>query len=223
MNFVTYTGRAALAQGLADVVAGQLRDAIALRCRATLCVAGGTTPAPMFDCLAQAALDWGKVTVLPTDERWVDISDARSNAALVKKHLLVGPAAAAQYVSFFAAGMDPQAGIDVITPRVTPHLPITVVVAGMGADMHTASLFPDAAGIAAAMAADAPPVMVMQPPSQPEARITLTAPVLGAAAHKHIMITGAEKRAVLDAVGGRQGAEAPVLVLLNGGHVHWAE
>lgn len=223
MKFIAYAGRAALAQGLADVVAGQLREAIAMQGRATLCVAGGTTPAPMFDALAQAALDWGKVTVLPTDERWVNISDARSNAALVKKHLLVGPAAAARYVSFFVDDVAAQAGIGVITPRITPHLPITVVVAGMGADMHTASLFPDAAGIVAAMAADAPPVMVMQPPSQPEARITLTAPVLGAALHKHIMITGADKRAVLDAIGGKQGAEAPVSVLLAGGSVHWAE
>lgn len=223
MNFVAYTGRAALAQGLADVVAGQLRDAIAAQGFATLAVAGGTTPAPMFDILAQADLDWLKVTVLPTDERWVDETDARSNAALVKKHLLVGPASAARYVSFFAAGLDPQAGIAPITFAVAPHLPIAVAVAGMGADMHTASLFPDAAGIAAAMAADAPPLMVMQPPSQPEARITLTAPVLSAAQHKHIMITGRDKRAVLDQIGNRAGAEAPVAVMLNGGFVHWAE
>lgn len=223
MNFVPYADKSALSQGLAAVVADQLRAAIANTGRATLCVAGGTTPASMFDILAQAALDWAKVTILPTDERWVDEYDARSNAALVKKHLLVGPAAAARYVSFFAVGMDAQAGVAAVTPRVTPHLPITVVVAGMGADLHTASLFPDAPQIAAAMAADAPPVMMMLPPSQPEARITLTAPILGAAQHKHIMITGAAKRSVLDDMGAKQGAEAPVSVLLSGGTVHWAE
>jgi 6-phosphogluconolactonase len=223
MNFIPYADRPALAQGLADTVAAQLRAAIAQQGRATLCVAGGTTPAPMFDILAQASLDWSKVTILPTDERWVDETDTRSNAALVKRHLMVGPARAARYVSFFAAGVAPQAGIAAIAPQLAPHLPLNVVVAGMGADWHTASLFPDAPQIAAAMAADAPALMVMQPPSQPEARITLTAPVLGAAQHKHIMITGAEKRAVFERIGTRSGAAAPVTVLLDTGHVHWAE
>jgi 6-phosphogluconolactonase len=160
--------------------------------------------------------------VLPTDERWVDESDARSNAALVKKHLLVGPAAAARYVSFYAAGKTAAQGLAEVTARAAPHLPITVVLAGMGNDRHTASLFPDAAGIAAAMAPNAPPLAVMQPPSQPEARITLTAPVLAAAKHAHIMITGPEKRAVLDEIGAAKGPDAPVSILLDRAQVHWS-
>jgi 6-phosphogluconolactonase len=223
MKFIAYPDRAALARGLADVVAGQLQGALAAKGRACLCVAGGTTPAPMFEALSQARLDWSKVTILPTDERWVDEGDARSNAALVAAHLRQGPAAAAHYISFFAPGHSPQAGVDAIAPRLAPHLPPDVVVAGMGGDWHTASLFPDAPQIGAALAPDAPPLMVMHPPSQPEARITLTAPVLGAAAHAHIMITGADKRRALESIGARQGAAAPVTLLLARGQVHWAE
>lgn len=222
MKLQVYDGRAALAQGLADAIAAQLTAAIAAQGAATLAVAGGTTPAPMFDILAQAHLDWARVTVLPTDERWVQESDARSNAALVRRHLLVGPAAAARYVSFYAAGKTADQGLAEVTARVSPHLPLTVVMAGMGNDRHTASLFPDASGIAQAMAADAPPLMVMQPPSQPEARITLTAPVLAAAAHIHIMITGADKRATLDGIGTATGVDAPISALLPRAQVHWS-
>ena len=167
-------------------------------------------------------IDWSKVTVIPTDERWVDENDPRSNAALVKKHLLTGAASAAKYISFYAAGLSPAEGIASITKNLAPHLPITVLLAGMGLDMHTASLFPDADGIKAAMADDAPPVMVMQPKSQPEARITLTAPVLAAARHSHIMITGADKRAVVEGMGAPLPEKAPVSILLARAQVHWA-
>lgn len=223
MRFLSYADRARHAMGVAAAISLELKTAIEADGHATLCVAGGTTPAPAFDILSDALMDWSKVTVIPTDERWVDETDPRSNAALVKQHLLVGAAAKATYFSFYAAGKTPAAGIDSITKDLAPHFPITVLLAGMGLDMHTASLFPDAEGITAAMADDAPPLMVMQPPSQPEARITLTAPVLAAAKHIHIMITGADKRAVVEGMGAPLPEKAPVSILLGRAQVHWAE
>lgn len=222
MNLIAYHGRAELAQGVAAAIGVQLQDAIAAQGRATLCVAGGTTPAPMFDILARTAVDWSKVTVLPTDERWVGEDDARSNAALVKKHLMVGSAQKAHYVSLYVHGKTPQAGLAAVTKAIAPHLPITVLLAGMGADLHTASLFPDAANIADALAQDAPPVMMMHPKSQPEARITLTAPVLRAALHSHIMITGADKRAALERLDAASPLTAPVAILVGRAKIHWA-
>ena len=222
MRFVSYADRERHADGVAAAISLELKKAIEADGHATLCVAGGTTPAPAFDILAGALIDWSKVTVIPTDERWVAEKDPRSNAALVKKHLLVGEAAKAKYISFYAKDKTPADGIVSITKKLTPHLPITVLLAGMGLDMHTASLFPDADGIKAAMADDAPPMMVMQPASQPEARITLTAPVLAAAKHIHIMITGAGKRAVVDGMGAPLPEKAPVSILLGRAQVHWA-
>ena len=223
MRLVSYADRARHAYGVSAAISLELNKAIEQGGHATLCVAGGTTPAPAFDILSGALIDWSKVTVVPTDERWVDEDDARSNAALVKKHLLVGKAAKANYISFYIKGKTPASGIASITQKLAPHLPITVLLAGMGLDMHTASLFPDAEGIKAAMADDAPPLMVMQPKSQPEARITLTAPVLAAAKHIHIMITGADKRAAVEGMGAPLQEKAPVSILLGRAQVHWAE
>jgi 6-phosphogluconolactonase len=100
--------------------------------------------------------------------------------------------------------------------RVASFLPIDVLVLGMGDDMHTASLFPGAPELAAALADDAPEILEIHPPSQPEARLTLTAPVLRAASVIHILITGAGKLAALEtALAGGPLAEAPVRVALT--------
>jgi 6-phosphogluconolactonase len=223
MNLITYAGLGPLASGVADAILADLSAAIAQHGRATLCVAGGTTPAPMFDILAHAPIDWSKVTVMPTDERWVDESDPRSNAALIKKHLLQGAAQSARYIGLYTKDQSAQAALGGIAGSIAPHLPISVLLAGMGADLHTASLFPDAQNIAAAMADDAPAVMIMHPKSQPEARITLTAPVLRAAPCVHIMISGAAKRAALQSMDTAAPTRAPVGILMPHAQVHWAE
>ena len=177
---------------LAELVADQLRAAHATKGRATLAVPGGTTPGPFLSALSEADLAWEDVRVIPTDERMVRELSPRSNARLIRETLLRGPAAAAHFVDIY----EPVLGAR--RSRVAAALPIDVLVLGMGADMHTASLFPGAPELAAALADEAPELMEIQPPGQPEARLTLTAPVLRAASVIHILITGADKLAALE-------------------------
>jgi len=181
-----YPDRGTLMRSLAELVADQLRAAHASKHRATLAVPGGTTPAPFLAALSQVDLTWQHIRVLPTDERQVPPESARSNARLIRESLLQGPAAAAQMIDLTGPAAD-----------VVAALPIDVAVLGMGADMHTASLFPGAPELAAALAPDAPPVMAIHPPGEPEARITLTAPVFGHAGVIHLLITGPDKLAAL--------------------------
>jgi 6-phosphogluconolactonase len=93
----------------------------------------------------------------------------------------------------------------------------------MGADMHTASLFPGADLLAQALAADAPPVMALRADAAGEPRITLTAPVLKGAFHTHILITGPEKRAAIERAATLPERDAPVRAVLGNATVHWAE
>ncbi len=209
-------------QGLAAVIADELR--LALRGgRATLSVPGGTTPGPVFDALSGEDLDWGRVAVLLNDERWVGEDSPRSNTRLVRHRLLCGRAAAAELVPLYAPVATPEAGLAVLSEGILPHLPISVLLLGMGGDMHTASLFPGADRLAEALAPDAPVLMALRAKAAGEPRITLTARVLKAAKHTHILITGADKRAALERALQLPVLEAPVRLVLDHATVHWAE
>ncbi len=208
---------------LAGALSRDLRAALGRRERVLFCVPGGSTPGPVFDLLAAVELDWGRIDIVLSDERWVPEDHPRSNAALVRRHLLQGPASAARLLPMWRAGLEPAEAARALSAELVPQLPLDVVLLGMGADMHTASLFPGAPELDLALADDAPPVMAMEVPGQPETRITLTAPVLREAFALHLLLTGAEKRAALERAEKADPLDAPVAALLDQAIVHWAE
>ena len=222
MNLIEYPDRELMMLALADKVASQLRRALEVEERVTLCVPGGTTPGPVFDILSGLDLDWARVWVLLNDERWVDETSPRSNTALLRNRLLRGAAALAHLVPLYAPAATPEERLDELSEGVRAALPLTVLMLGMGADMHTASLFPGADHLAAALAHDAPEVMALRAEAAGEPRITLTAPVLRSAMHCHLLITGAEKRAALERAASLPETEAPVRIVLSNATIHWA-
>ncbi|RMH52807.1 MAG: 6-phosphogluconolactonase [Alphaproteobacteria bacterium] len=217
--------REALHEGLAREVAARLAGALERRGAASLAVPGGTTPAPFLERLGQARLDWGRITVMPTDERIVTPGSERDNGAMIRRSLMRGPAAAARFLPFLGPMMvaRPEHALPALVQEVDAALPLDVCVLGMGSDGHIASLFPGADRLDAALAPDAPPVMLLRAPGAPEPRLTLTAPVLRGAGALFVLITGADKRAALERARapGPVGA-APVRLVLDRARVDWA-
>ena len=218
-----YPDREMLYLALSQVMAEQVSYEVHATGRATLSVPGGSSPGPVFDLLSAVPLGWDKVAVVLNDERWVPESSPRSNTAMVRARLLQGAAAAATLLPLYADAPEPEAALLALSEGIAPYLPITVLLLGMGADMHTASLFPGADLLAEALAPNAPILLPMRAPGAGEPRITLTAPVLQGAQHIHILITGAEKRAALTAAQFLTPAYAPVRAILDHATVHWAE
>lgn len=224
MEFRSYPDRELLFLSLADQIATQLADFLRREGRASFCVPGGTTPGPIFDTLSGVELDWPNVAVFLNDERWVPESSERSNTRLLRERLLRGRALGAQLVPLFdPAAEGPELALPALTEGLKPHLPISVLLLGMGADMHTASLFPGADRLAEGLAPDAPLLLPMRAAAAGEPRITLTAPALAGAMNIHLLITGAEKRAALDRALTLPPAEAPIRAVLDNATVHWAE
>lgn len=223
MKIQEYPDREMMHLALANVIAGQLADFLRREGRATFCVPGGTTPGPVFDILSGVDIDWSRIAVVLNDERWVPQDSPRSNTRLLRERLLVGHAAAATLVPLHAPTPAPEDSLAALAEGLAPHLPISVLLLGMGADMHVASLFPGADRLAEALSPQAPPLMALRAEAAGEPRITLTLPTLRAAMHVHLLVTGAEKRAALDRAATLPPEAAPVRAILDLATIHWAE
>lgn len=223
MNLVEYADRELMMMDLANTLAGELNSALMTHEQVSIAVPGGTTPGPIFDSLCAADLDWARVTVMLTDERWVPETSVRSNTRLLRERLFNDKAAAARFFGFYADDAAPEDVLEARSVDLAPHLPLSVLLLGMGADMHTASLFPGADRLAEALDTNAPALMALRAPGAPEARITLTAPVLQGAMSTHLVITGAEKRAAVERAAGLDATEAPVSIILKNATIHWSE
>jgi 6-phosphogluconolactonase len=222
MNLIEYPDIDMLMIDLANKLAGELRQALAHEDRVSLAVPGGTTPGPMFDDLCAADLDWSRVDVMLTDERWLPETSERSNTRLIRERLLTDRAAAARYVPLYNGAETPEDGLADIEAGLSPSLPIDVLLLGMGTDMHTASIFPGADRLHDALHGKGS-LVPMRAPGAPEPRVTLSARVLRDAMSTHILITGAEKRAAIEKAQGLSAEEAPISVVLRNATIHWAE
>ncbi len=169
---------------------------------------GGRTPGPIYDRLAAAPLDWPRVWVTLSDERWVDEASPASNAGLLRQRLLTGAAAKARFVPLMGGEATPQAGAAAAEARLRAMpRPFDMVLLGMGEDGHVASLFPGAP-MAAGEALCLP-----VPTGRDEPRISLTLPALLDSRQVLVFATGAAKWAVLQAALG--GADLPVTRVLE--------
>lgn len=222
MKIIDYADAEMMAINLANVLAGELRNALAMEDRVLFVVPGGTTPGPIFDALCDTQLDWDRVDVLLSDERWRPEVHVRSNTRQVRERLLTGRAAAARYLPLYAKADAPEAVLAELESNITPALPINICLLGMGTDLHVASLIAGADRLDEALGRRAPVLVPMRVPGAPEPRVTLSARVLNGAMSKHLVITGQAKRDAVERAWHMRSAEAPVAAVLDDMAVHWA-
>ncbi len=210
---------------VANCIADELLTALSVCGSVSLAVPGGSTPGPVFDVLSSVELDWSRVTVLPTDERWVAESDDCSNSRMIRERLLIRRAERANFLSVISHDEPIGDWVETLDRAMRNHMPLSALMLGMGSDMHTASLFPGSEGLEQAMADGAPAFLpIRQQGGGPvEQRISLTLPVLNSALNKHLLIVGQEKLNALErAKQVHDPMLAPVMAILPDTTVHWA-
>ncbi len=192
------------ADACAQYILGILKETLARQDSATLALSGGSTPKLLFERMVAANFKWDGVHLFWVDERPVPPDDERSNFKLAQDSL-IGPARIPQrQVHRIRAELHPTAAVDMYVDeirnffklRATEMPRFDVIQRGMGADAHTASLFPaqplisDRQKIAAAVQVE----KLMQ------WRITLLPGALVAAHHTAVLVTGEVKAQAVHSV-----------------------
>jgi 6-phosphogluconolactonase len=175
---------------LTDDVAGAACDLIEALSLRTVALSGGETPRPLYELLAaRSRLPWEQVDVFFADERCVPPDHAASNYRLAHETLLARvPARVHRMPGETCAAAAYEAEIVSLLGE-RPALDLALL--GIGEDGHTASLFPNDP----ALAIEDRLVAAVQRPDWP--RLTLTLPVLSAAAVALFLVAGASKRGAL--------------------------
>jgi 6-phosphogluconolactonase len=192
--------KAALVDRSLELVLAAIPQALAERGQFTIALAGGSTPKPLYEKLAEQALPWEKIHVFWGDERYVAPDHPDSNQRMARLAWLdqvalpVGnihpmptaasdPAIAAQ-----THEADLQAFFQV-KPGEFPSF--DVILLGMGDDAHTASLFPYTEALQVCDRL----VAVGNKDGQP--RLTFTIPLINQARSIIFMVAGASKQTAL--------------------------
>ncbi len=178
----------------ATIVLGALGGIVAARERARLAVPGGETPVPLFRSLAERTPPelYERLRVTLTDERHPDGSNARQ-----VEDLWFGPAGRRPALFLpMTSGGDLAGDLGRFRERFEVEFgsALDVVVLGVGADGHVASLFPDHPALEAAGSCAA----VTGAPKPPPDRLTLGLAALERASLVVVLATGPAKAAALE-------------------------
>jgi len=181
-----------------------------------LVLAGGRTPRAAYRLLAdemQADVDWRRVTLYFGDERCLPPTDSASNYGMVKEALIDPLKLPIAMVRRMAGEMPPDtaaAEYDSELRRVMEDRQpaFDLVLLGMGAEGHTASLFP---GSPALQERHRMAVHV-RVPAQPPDRLTMTPPALASTGQILFMVTGADKAQAVAEVF-KEGSELPAAMV----------
>lgn len=214
---VVAENREELVQAAYNLVLAVAARAIAERGRFTLALAGGSTPRPLYQALAATpGIDWSRWLLFFGDERTVPPDHAESNYRMVKEAWL-DPLAAAENSPLpllyrMAGEEDPVAASYAYAKVIQANVPSSpetgtgrrprfdLILLGMGADGHTASLFPGTGALH-----ERRRLVVANPvPQLATTRLTFTYPLLNAARAILFLVSGADKAPALRAVLGAE-------------------
>ena len=198
-----FASPAEMAKQVAGDVGFVIERAIEAHGGARIAIPGGQTPDLIYAALiANQAIDWSKVIVVPTDDRLVKLDDPLSNYAKLDRLFGKKGAEIVSLVDESALGDYREAGRLADARLALLEWPLDLVWLGMGADGHTASMFPGPDFDRAVSGPRERRAVGVRPDPMPEyapvERVTLTGAVIASARAAMIVIGGDEKKRVLE-------------------------
>ncbi|WP_265264451.1 6-phosphogluconolactonase [Spirulina subsalsa] len=198
-----YQDKVALVGGALGLVLEQIKQAIAQRGQCSLVLAGGSTPKPLYEALAQQDLPWEKLHIFWGDERYVPPTHPDSNEGMAREAWLDAvDFPAANIHGMPTSAQDPQKDASRYEAELREFFGVSagefpvfdLILLGMGDDGHTASLFPQTAALEVCDRL----ITVGEKSGQP--RLTFTIPLINQGRCVIFMVAGANKQPALQQV-----------------------
>lgn len=194
----------AVSNAAADYLATRIHNVLADRDSCHVALPGGTTPAACLRRLATMDLPWSRIHWYLGDERCLPVGDPDRNDTLLADCLWSQADIPEENCHRTRAELGPAAAATEYSEQLSLVGHLDVVLLGMGEDGHTASLFPDNAGLSLTEAV----IPIFDSPKPPPERVSLSIPSIQAADLRVALITGAGKAAALAQV--RNDAQLPI-------------
>lgn len=199
----------AMSQAAADFFSKQLKEVVTNQDIAHVALSGGSTPSTLFQLLARSpykeSISWEKIHFYWADERCVPPDDSESNYGQAWQSLLSKVPVLKQNIHRIKGELEPETAakdyIYQLRQNATGDLKwpiLDYVLLGMGADGHTASLFPGQVNPAETKSAAI--AVTADYMGRPATRVTLTPLVFNSARHILFLVSGENKAKALSTV-----------------------
>ena len=219
----------AISLAAAEMFADMANQAIASRGRFSIALSGGNTPRRLYEILANTPIreriHWESVHVFWGDERCVPADDPRSNTRMARKILLDQVPVPANQIHPIQGDLSPALAATQYETELRDFFGdqppvLDLVLLGLGANAHTASLFPHTS----VLDEKKHWVKEVYVAEQSMYRVTLTAPLINQASEVIFLVSGADKATALQSVleGAYHPHELPAqLIRPNDAHPIW--
>jgi 6-phosphogluconolactonase len=185
-----------LAVRAADALRAAIDQALRERGLARVALSGGSTPGGAYRRLGKSGLDVARCRWFFVDDRAVPPEHARSNYRAAKADLFDPAGVPPEHVHRMKGELGATEGAEEYARTLETHLddPLDLVVAGIGDDGHTASLFPGTGAVR-----ESERVVAVVPGGALEPRISLGRRELLSARKILVLVSGSNKQAALAA------------------------
>jgi len=215
MEFNEFSDRTSCEAALLNDVVNQIEETLKQKKTLAMALAGGNTPKPFYEKLGKQTLDWSKIKVTLTDERWVDAEHEDSNENMLKQTLMQENNC--EFFPLKNSEASPKVGQLRTAHMLKKNIPqLDFAILGMGDDGHFASVFPAMDNTQTLLDLhQTEPCLSAYPEGKPP-RMSLTLAYLLKAKKLYLFITGVQKHQVFKSMQDPQAAnKLPIYYLIH--------
>ncbi|MEM1175992.1 MAG: 6-phosphogluconolactonase [Pseudomonadota bacterium] len=227
MEIFKFDSRDDASVAAAEALVGSINRRLDLQARASMIITGGSSPGRCYEEMREAPIDWQRVDLVLSDERWVPADHDDSNERQARETLLVGHAASANLVGVYRDGERLEERVDTLDSELKQlPIPFAAALLGMGSDGHFASLFPDASNLEDGLDKQRTHFCLpVDTTASPHRRLSLSLSAIARSDFVLLLIFGDDKLRVINAAIDGE-SQYPVATLLRQKqapvHVFWA-